>query len=262
MKKNKHLGNIAKSFEEFKERAREVHGDEYDYDENSYVNYTTKVKIFCKKHGWFEQLPQKHVDRQQKCPKCRLEEQSERQKLTREEAIERSVQIHGNRYDYSKSDYQGNMIPMEIICPIHGSFWQKPIKHWIGQGCPKCNQSHLEREVERLLKEMNINYVYQATKKDLEFLQMKSLDFYIPSLKIGIECQGIQHFEDNGFLKCEKVISRDKEKYDISKENDISIIYYTNLEEKIQNNDFYSDKNFFMNINNLRKFLKNHETAN
>ena len=69
-------------------------------------------------------------------------------------------------------------------------------------------------------------------------------------------------FEDNGFFKCEKVISRDKEKYDISKENDISIIYYTNLEEKIQNNNFYSDKKVFMNINNLRKFLKNHEAAN
>ena len=28
------------------------------------------------------------------------------------------------------------------------------------------------------------------------------------------------------------------------------------------NNEFYSDKTIFLDINNLRKFLKNHEAAN
>lgn len=44
--------------------------------------------------------------------------------------------------------------------------------------------------------------------------------------------------------------------------NGIKLIYYTNLEDKVKNNQFYSDKTIFMNINNLRKYLNNYETAN
>ena len=249
------------TFSEFKKRAEKVHGNKYKYDENSYVNYTTKVKIFCNEHGWFEQMPQKHVERGQGCPKCSLEKHSKRQLLSFEEVIKRFKKTHGEKYAYDKSEYNGQYHKMKIICPTHGEFYQAPYKHWIGQGCPKCNQSHLEREVENLLKELNLDYVYQATKKDLKFLEMKSLDFYIPSFNIAIECQGIQHFEDNGFLKCKNVKIRDADKFNLCSYNNINVIYYTNLEEKINENKFYDDKHKFVNLNNLRKFLINYETT-
>jgi len=38
--------------------------------------------------------------------------------------IQKSVSIHGNKYDYSKVKYSGSHTPVEIICPIHGSFYQ------------------------------------------------------------------------------------------------------------------------------------------
>jgi hypothetical protein len=45
---------------EFIKRAKEIHGDNYDYSEVKYVNTSTPVKIKCIKHGFFNQTPNKH----------------------------------------------------------------------------------------------------------------------------------------------------------------------------------------------------------
>ena len=47
-------------------------------------------------------------------------------KITNEECITRLIQIHGNKYDYSKVKYKNNSVKVCIICPIHGDFWQTP----------------------------------------------------------------------------------------------------------------------------------------
>lgn len=249
-------------FKEFERRAREVYGDKYIYHEDKYKNYSSKTIVTCPIHGDFEVIPDRHVNRKTACKECKKKELSEKFLLPFNEFVKRSRDVHGDKYDYSKSVYKGNMEQIEIICPIHGSFWQKPIKHWLGQGCPKCNQSHLERNIELALSNINVEYKYQATKKDLNFLGMMSLDFYLPKYKIAIECQGIQHFEDNGMLKCENVIKRDRLKFKLCEENNIKLIYYTDLSEQIKNNDFYEDKEYFTNKNNFLKYILSYETTN
>lgn len=50
--------------------------------------------------------------------------------------ITKSNLIHDNFYDYSIVVYKNNRIPVEIICPVHGSFYQKPIIHNVQKcGC-------------------------------------------------------------------------------------------------------------------------------
>jgi hypothetical protein len=49
---------------------------------------------------------------------------------------------HGNKYDYSKVDYQTIHTKVCIICPEHGEFWQEPCFHLSGCGCPKCGIIH------------------------------------------------------------------------------------------------------------------------
>jgi group I intron endonuclease len=51
---------------------RAVHGNNYDYSCFQYVNYDTKGKIICSKHGEFFQTPGNHI-RGTNCPKCSLE---------------------------------------------------------------------------------------------------------------------------------------------------------------------------------------------
>jgi len=47
--------------QEFIDRARDVHGDKYDYSKVEYVNANTKVCIVCPKHGEFWQKPSSHL---------------------------------------------------------------------------------------------------------------------------------------------------------------------------------------------------------
>lgn len=54
----------------FINKARKVHGDEYDYSNVEYINAHTKVDILCPEHGEFWQTPNKHLSGQG-CSRCR-----------------------------------------------------------------------------------------------------------------------------------------------------------------------------------------------
>jgi hypothetical protein len=58
--------------EEFIKRARQAHGDKYDYSKVNYVKSTTKVCIICPKHGEFWQRPNDHL-RGRGCMNCKTE---------------------------------------------------------------------------------------------------------------------------------------------------------------------------------------------
>mgnify|MGYP003585420529 CR=1 FL=1 len=55
--------------------------------------------------------------------------------------INKAIEIHGDKYDYTKSEYKSVDAKLEIICKKtgHGSFLQTPYKHLTRkQGCPIC----------------------------------------------------------------------------------------------------------------------------
>jgi len=61
-------------------------------------------------------------------------------KLTLKEFIDKSNKIHNNKYDYSLVEYTNNSTKVQIICPKHGIFEQRPNQHKDNeQGCPKCS---------------------------------------------------------------------------------------------------------------------------
>lgn len=60
--------------------------------------------------------------------------------------IVRAIFVHGDRYDYSKVNYQRAIDEVEIICPVHGSFFQRPSAHTSnGSGCKKCAFENISR---------------------------------------------------------------------------------------------------------------------
>lgn len=60
-------------------------------------------------------------------------------KKTTEQFISQAREIHGDKYDYSKVEYVNHRVYVEIICPKHGSFWQRPDVHISQKSlCPKC----------------------------------------------------------------------------------------------------------------------------
>jgi len=135
---------------EFIKKAKLIHGNTYNYSLVKYKNSTTKICIICPVHGKFWQSPNKHL-KGQGCPKC-----SGNTKLTIEEFIKRSEEIHGNKYDYSEVEYKNAFTKVKIICPKHGEFEQGPNNHLQGQGCPKCS---LQRRSD---KRKNVNFIKDA----------------------------------------------------------------------------------------------------
>lgn len=60
--------------------------------------------------------------------------------------VSKSEKIHGNKYDYSFTEYIHSKIPVKIICSIHGEFAQQPKYHLSGAGCTKCGYSSEKRQ--------------------------------------------------------------------------------------------------------------------
>ncbi len=46
----------------FIEKARKIHGDKYDYSQIDYKTAQTKIKIICKEHGEFIQMPLNEIN--------------------------------------------------------------------------------------------------------------------------------------------------------------------------------------------------------
>ena len=132
-------GSISHSKEEFIKKAKETHGDKYDYTNVEYVNNKTKVCIICPEHGEFWQKPDNHTQGQG-CPECGQIARADSQRLSKEDFIKKAREKHKGKYDYSKVDYVNNYTKVCIICnkPNHGEFWQTPSDHLQGKGCQKC----------------------------------------------------------------------------------------------------------------------------
>jgi very-short-patch-repair endonuclease len=124
-------GRIRHTTESFIAKAKQVHGERFDYQHVEYYNLKAPVQIICPEGHIFEQQPILHLNAKG-CPKCRPH------KLNTKIIISRSRKIHGDKYDYSLVNYQEAGEKIKIICPIHGVFKQSVDSHINGRGCRKC----------------------------------------------------------------------------------------------------------------------------
>lgn len=130
--------------EDFIARAVVKHKGKYMYNKTVFSGTANKVIVTCKDHGDFEQEANAHVNKVYGCPKCGKVEFSKQRKNKYDKKwfIEQSLEVHGDKYDYEKVVYQKNNVKVEIVCSLHGSFWQQPRSHLKGTGCPECAKSN------------------------------------------------------------------------------------------------------------------------
>lgn len=121
--------------EEFIKRAKEVHGDKYDYSKTEYINARTKICIIYPGHGEFWQKPFDHLNGH-----GGMKYRNPKPCDTTEQFIEKARIKHGEKYDYSKVIYINAHTKVCIICPEHGEFWITPNKHLNGGGCQICSK--------------------------------------------------------------------------------------------------------------------------
>lgn len=233
--------------EEFIERAKAVHGDKYDYSKVEYVDSSTKVCITCDVHGDILISPNKHLSGQG-CKSCGYIRNRTSIRKTTEYFVQKSREKHGGKYDYSKVVYKGADESVEIICPIHGSFWQRAASHAHGCGCQKCaiKESHdkSRKSTEQFIVDAKIVHGDRYNYELVEY-KGKKTQVSIICKKHGIFKQTPDdHLQGHGCQKCanernaiqksmgiKEFILKAKEKH--GNKYDYSLVKYINGKSRI-----------------------------
>lgn len=171
------MGYYRKTTAEFIAQARAKHGDRYDYSITEYTTSQTRLSFICPTHGIMAQLPNDHLNTSG-CKKCGLGQ------LRTEDFIERAKQVHGSHYDYSSTEYKHSLVPLDIVCPEHGKFLQKPSSHLRGNGCPKCGDA---RAAAKLVLDTD-DFIIKAKKRHGERYDYSKAVYVKDVVKLEIIC--------------------------------------------------------------------------
>lgn len=171
--------NKIKSTESVIEKAKQVHGDKYDY---SLVNYKTdyeKIIVICFIHGEFYQKASNHLQGQG-CPVCA------NIRKTEDVFIEQVKNLHGDKYNYEKVNYVKDSLKIIITCSTHGDFYQTPSAHLQGRGCSKC--ANLKR-----MGYSRSEYIKQAADRICIFYTIRCFNEAEEFYKIGITMNNVKN---------------------------------------------------------------------
>lgn len=156
------------TLEEFLVRAKEVHGDLYDYSNSVVPNLDTKIEIICEKHGNFFQRGQCHL-MGKGCIKCRNDKTTYNMvdRYTEDEELGKRL---GSIYIVEMFDREESFIKLGITCNKYGREKvykrQKDIYQYefiYEKEMINIDSANLERKIMRELK--SLGYHYKPSKK-------------------------------------------------------------------------------------------------
>ena len=139
---------------EFTEKSKKIHDNQYDYSKVDYKNSHTKVCIICPKHGEFWQIPNNHL-KGETCPKCAKVGIS-----NIENEIFEYINIHNKEFiKNDKTILNGNEIDIyndkiKIGFEIDGLYWHNEINK------PDKNY-HLNKTIECENKGIKLIHIFE-----------------------------------------------------------------------------------------------------
>ena len=169
-------------------KSKKVHGDKFGYDKVNYVDSVKTVTILCKACGeYYEQRPTFHMAGKGH-GMCKFNQRG----YDNEYFISKAKEIHGDKYDYSKTDYVHSLKPVTVTCKKHGDFSIIAGEHIRerGAGCSVCISSTGERSIAKILKRNNVKFVEQFRFEGTRY----RYDFYLPELNVLVEYDGQLHY--------------------------------------------------------------------
>lgn len=183
------------------------------------------------------------------CKQCGIDKMTEKanaRRLTQDEyefdvyQINPQIEVVGKYVDCSTK--------IMHRCKIDGYEWLvTPDSIKQGTGCPKCNQSHGEREISLWLTHHDIDFIPQYRFDDCVDKKQLPFDFYLSQYNLCIEFDGVQHFRPvnfggisdeeayNNFLVVQR---HDDIKNKYCEDNNIKLLripYFKNIEEELNN---------------------------
>lgn len=126
--------------------------------------------------------------------------------------IEKAIKVHGNKFDYSDSEYFRANKKIIIKCKSHGIFEQTPNNHLCGHGCPMCSVDERRKRYSFTTDA----FIQKASKKHDNFYDYSLVDYKGSFEKVKIICpkHGVfsqspaSHLHGANCSKCVHVISK------------------------------------------------------
>ena len=101
-------------------------------------NTQSKITYICNEHGEAVRKAL-YLYEGRGCTKCANNVAKIKKTFSTEDFINKSKELHEDKYDYSKTVYTGSLNKLTITCPSHGDFEQLALNHMTkGYGCIHC----------------------------------------------------------------------------------------------------------------------------
>ena len=154
-----------------------------------YTNYSTPIECKCKidNYKWF--ASPSNLLQGKGCPVCGGTKHKTHQEYAKDVfVINKNIVVLGA--------YTNARTPIPHKCLIDGCEWYaKPNNILSGKGCPKCNESHGEKQIASYLLDHHIAFIPQYTFPKCKNQKVLPFDFYLLDYNTCIEYDGRQHFE-------------------------------------------------------------------
>ena len=192
----------------FIKNALTKHGGRFDYSKVVYINSHTHVRIKCNYcNTEFLQAPTTHL-KNKGCGNC-----SNKLKSSTSKFIEKARKVHGEKYDYTLTDYENRKEKVYIYCIQHSRYFEKsPANHLKGQGCPLCSSSGFKINKPAILYYLKVgglfkigitNRTIDARFSPMDLLQIKVLKVWRYPLgedALNKEQEILRKFKDSLYL--------------------------------------------------------------
>lgn len=202
--------------DEFIEKSKKIHKNTFDYSLTKYIDHKTKIIIICKLCDTvFEQFPGNNLQGYS-CKRCYINNIT----FSKEEFINKAIQIHKDKYDYSLVEYVNSFTKIKIKCNIcKDIFDQTPDSHF-RSNCLNCEnikkRKTLNEFINKSIKIHNNIYDYKLVEYINSTTLVKKCNNIFnqtPNLHYNSGCPRCQF--SKGELKCQKILERNKNVFDI-----------------------------------------------
>lgn len=202
--------------------AKEKHGNKFGYQFLNYIKASKPIEIVCPTHGRQFITASIHL-RGEGCPLCAKEAGRLKKIQPPEVYIEKAINVHGDKYDLSRTKYTRKDGKCIIGCPVHGFVKNSIESLRRGAGCNKCNASVGENLIGSYLDKVKIPYEREYPIRNFGDINRYRYDFYLPTLNIVIEFHGKQHYDVVDYFGGESRFKENQER-DSYKENFLKIV--------------------------------------
>ena len=147
--------NIKYDQETFIEKCTKENSERFDYSNVTFEGFDKPIYPRCKEHGRIKvNNPATHLS-YTTCPKCR----GSKTRYTKEQFVEKAIKLHGDLYNYEKSDYISSRDPIEIYCNYCKNYFilNQASTHLQGTGCNLCCNGGFDSSKPGILYYLSIN---------------------------------------------------------------------------------------------------------